>query len=256
MGADSRQGLDDGAVFITVIQNGTSEVKKLSGPGGTMRVAVGRPGRRSAIWRIWAPSNKPNVYVKNSDVWELKLSLHGEQDGRSHWHYAFERAEQAIEHTGSSKRWLDDWDRPEPISPGWTPAFRVQIPGAYMTNVPGDVPLEDVLWVTAPSDEESISIWIFIASPTAAEHGFLVDATPLGGFSLTSGEAVVVMAALNTLTDEEWSLIRRAHEAILQDPADFDFGTDGAQRAGVLMQNDQSGLRTLLEVAPYPEPPQ
>jgi hypothetical protein len=64
------------------------------------------------------------------------------------------------------------------------------------------------------------------------------------------------MAALNTLTDEEWSLIRRAHEAILQDPADFDFGTDGAQRAGVLMQNDQSGLRTLLEVAPYPEPPQ
>ncbi len=32
--------------------------------------------------------------------------------------------------------------------------------------------------------------------------------------------------------------------------------TDGAQRAGVLMENDQSGLRTLLEVAPYPEPPQ
>jgi hypothetical protein len=45
------------------------------------------------------------------------------------------------------------------------------------------------------------------------------------------------MAALNTLTDEEWSLIRRAHDSILQiDPADFDFGTDGAQRAGVLME--------------------
>jgi hypothetical protein len=179
-----------GAVSITVIQDGRSQVKKLVSPGGTMRVAVGGPGRRSGIWRIWAPSNKPEVYVKSSDVGELKLSLHGEQDGRSHWHYAFERAEQAIKHTGSPKRWLDDWDRPEPISPGWTPAFRVQIPGAYMTNVPGDVPPEDVLWVTAPSDDESISIWIFIASPTPAEQAFLVDATPLGGFSLTSGEAV------------------------------------------------------------------
>ena len=86
MEADSRQGLDDGAVSITVIQDGRSQVKKLVGPGGTMRVAVGRPGRRSGIWRIWAPSNKPEVYVKSSDVGELKLSLHGEQDGRSHWH--------------------------------------------------------------------------------------------------------------------------------------------------------------------------
>jgi hypothetical protein len=124
-----------------------------------------------------------------------------------------------------------------------------------MTNVPSDVPPEDVLWVPAPSNDQSISIWIFIASPTPPEQAFQVDATPLGAFSLTSGEAVVVMTALNTLTDEEWSLIRRAHDSIL-DPADFDFGTDGAQRAGVLMKNDQSGLRTLLEVAPYPEPPQ
>jgi len=87
--------------------------------------------------------------------------------------------------------------------------------------------------VTAPSDDESISIWIFVASPTPAEQAFLVDATPIGGFSLTSGEAVVVMAALNTLTDEEWSLIRRAHDSILQiDPADVDFGADGPQMSG------------------------
>jgi hypothetical protein len=56
------------------------------------------------------------------------------------------------------------------------------------------------------------------------------------------------MAGLNTLTNEERSEIRRAHNSVLQiDPADF--GTDGALRAGVLMHNDQSGLRTLLEVA-------
>jgi hypothetical protein len=91
-----------------------------------------------------------------------------------------------------------------------------------MPNVPGDVPPEDVLWVTATSDDESISIWIFIASPTPAEQPFQVDATPLRVFSLTSGEAVVVMAALNTLTEEEWSEIRRAHDSVLQiDPADL-----------------------------------
>jgi hypothetical protein len=83
--------------------------------------------------------------------------------------------------SGAHKPWLDP-SVPRPDT-------------GCLTNVPGDVPPEDVLWVTAPSDDESISIWIFIASPTPAEQAFLVDATPLGGFSLTSGEAVVVMAA-------------------------------------------------------------
>ena len=210
-----------------------------------MRVAVGRPGRRSAVWRIWSPSNKPEVYVKSSDVGELKLSLHGEQEGRSQWHYAFERAEQAIAHTGSPKKWIDHWDRPEPISPGWTPAFRILIPGAYMTNLPGDVPpTKDVLWVTAPEQDQLISIGIFIGSPTPAEQSLVINATPLGAFGLTSGEAVVVVAALHTLTDDNWALVREARDTILRnEPADFDFGTDGTQRAGVLMADNQSGSR-------------
>jgi len=33
------------------------------GPGGTIRIAVGRPGFHSGVWRVWAGRSQSDVYV-------------------------------------------------------------------------------------------------------------------------------------------------------------------------------------------------
>ena len=126
--------------------------------------------------------------------------------------------------------------------------------GCLHDNLPGDIQhTEGVLWLGAPSPDEAIMIAIMIGSPTIGEAMLEVDGTPLGAFYLTSDEVVMVMAALRTLTDDQWTLLHQAHDSILKTPDDF--GAERAQRGGILMADNQTGLRTLLEIAPYPEPP-
>jgi hypothetical protein len=36
---------------------------EVSGPGGRIRVAVGRAGRRASVWRVWANERKPDVFI-------------------------------------------------------------------------------------------------------------------------------------------------------------------------------------------------
>ena len=54
--------------------------------GGALRVAVGEPGRRSEVWRIWANRTQADVYIGARALAGIqKYSLHTSGD----WRYAF-----------------------------------------------------------------------------------------------------------------------------------------------------------------------
>jgi hypothetical protein len=55
-------------------------------PNKPIRFAVGQPGERSTVWRLWANSNKSDVYLgsrKSADI--FKISLHESEDWRQQW---------------------------------------------------------------------------------------------------------------------------------------------------------------------------
>jgi hypothetical protein len=67
-------------------EHGNSEDVVLPGPGGTIRVVVGEPGRQSGVWRIWAPPTKFDVYIGvRAILGYQKWSLYETGDWRHAW---------------------------------------------------------------------------------------------------------------------------------------------------------------------------
>ena len=65
---------------------GESETVELDGPGGTIRVVVGEPGRQSGVWRIWATRNTSDAYIGvRAILGYQKWSLHESGDWRCQW---------------------------------------------------------------------------------------------------------------------------------------------------------------------------
>jgi hypothetical protein len=96
----------------------------LAGSGGTLRVAVGMPGRRSGVWRIWANRSKSDVYVAARSIAGIqKFSLHESGDWRHQW----VTPQQAEEFTADRNRVMDRWPRPPDGPGGWTKALSIWV---------------------------------------------------------------------------------------------------------------------------------
>jgi hypothetical protein len=106
---------------------GKREQHQLPGPGGTVRVASGRPGRRSGVWRIWANPSTSDIYIAARPIAGVeKVSLHQTGDWRVQWVIDREPGRRMAEQTGS--RILDQWQRPPESAPGWTKGLSIWVP--------------------------------------------------------------------------------------------------------------------------------
>lgn len=140
--------------------HGLEERLEVSGPGGTVRVAVGRPGHSSGVWRIWATATKSDVYVAaRALAGTLKFSLHESGDWRHQW----VTKARALTFGGTEDRLLDRWERPPSGPSGWTRGLTIWIPGEDVTdNRDPERMHADVEWLPAPpprADTESMSSW-------------------------------------------------------------------------------------------------
>src|SRR6266550_771493 len=130
---------------------GSREQHTVDGPGDPIRVAVGRPGRRSAVWNIMANKNKSDIYVAARSVARVqKVSLHESGDWRVQWVDSSEAGRRMAELTGS--RIQDQWRRPAETSPGWTKVLSIWIPDGEVVDMPNDYQTEEgVIWVPPPA---------------------------------------------------------------------------------------------------------
>ena len=84
----------------------------LPGPGGTIRVVVGEPGKRSSVWRIWANKNTFDVYVAVRAIAGVqKWSLHETGD----WRYQFIDDEKVAKFSDRDSRVIDHWEKPAEV---------------------------------------------------------------------------------------------------------------------------------------------
>ena len=173
--------------------HGQQDSVEVHGPGGTIRVAVGRPGHRSSVWRIWANQNKSDVFVAARVLaGTQKFSLHESGDWRNQW----VTKEKAQRFTSKENRVLDQWPRPPARPGGWTTGLTIWVPSDDLLDITDDKQsLAGVDWIPEPPPDSAIGIHVVVAEP---DRGFVTlrAAAPMDGFRLADGRVVLVVVSV------------------------------------------------------------
>lgn len=177
-----------------------------------MRLAVGEPGRRSSVWRIWAHRNASDVYIGTPRTAAFhKISLHESGD----WRYQLIGSLDEVtdipavgwttlegELTG---RVLGSWRRPQSMVNGWIDAMRIVVPTSEVVahpltyDEPGEV--SRTRWMEPPPAGFAADIRFFIVQPGKGPFGLNDALVQEGGFAfwggmaLPSGEVLVVISS-------------------------------------------------------------
>jgi hypothetical protein len=232
--------LDDG--------HGNRDDIVLTGPGGTIRAAVGEPGCHSGIWRIWANKNTSDVYIAIRNIAGYqKWSLHESGD----WRYQWVTVEQAQEHAQTSDRVIDSWAQPPELGgSGMTKGFTIKVRHQDLVplpDIPGSLPAE-VFWVPAPPEGHAMGMHVAIMRPDGPQIE-LQDAVPFAGFTLSDGRAVLLIASRQPVTDAQNQMIEDAvAEALARAPAHVDLRAAPAPRMSA-HGDDVDGVKRVWDIA-------
>lgn len=229
-------------------EHGNSENVVLPGPGGTIRVVVGEPGRQSGSWRIGAPPTKFDVYIGvRAILGYQKWSLHESGD----WRHAWLTDERAAEFGKTDNRTIDQWRRPEEIGEtGWIKGFSIRVRHQDLVDVPDPekVPAGAV-WIPSPPEGHLVSLHVVIARPDRWEIA-LTGLLPVDGFTLVDGRAVLLVVSVDRVTDEQNQMIetKLAEAMKLAAEQGVDLAAAVAPRAALSGHNAE-GDRLVWDVA-------
>jgi hypothetical protein len=127
-----------------------------------MRFTVrNQSGQRAATWKCWSQAGKEDVYLGCRELGgALKTSLH--ESGRWHTAYfeGFFEGSVPEEHRTERGRFIDQWQRPEPIAPGVTLAYRIVTPWSSVTAP--DEESGSLVSVPAPPEGRAIEFDVFL----------------------------------------------------------------------------------------------
>lgn len=226
-----------------------------------IRFTVGEPGRRSTVWRVWAPPGKDDVYIASrQSVGIFKISLHESGDWRCQWvKHDHEDVTYHVFRKGADPdgRIIAQWQRPPPIAAGWTEALSIWVPGDDILAVPGDGELPDELqWITAPDSGEAAEFRFWFVQPrkgsfdlTAVFRKEKNSPSVVNGFRLASGEVLLVLAAVCQLDDQRLrtlTKVRRLARACIE--PSFDMSPATGPRTAVL-ETEEDGHANVWDLS-------
>ncbi|ORW86900.1 hypothetical protein AWB92_24760 [Mycobacterium sp. IEC1808] len=221
----------------------------LPGPGGTVRVVVGEPGKQSGTWRIWSPPTKFDVYVGvRAILGYQKWSLHETGD----WRFQWINDEKAAEFgDGSGNRVIDQWERPAEVGEtGMTRGLAIRVRHQDLVEVanPQKVPA-DAIWVPAPPEGHMVGLHVVVARPSQQPIG-LTNLMPVAGYGLVGGLAMLLFASVDPVTDENNQTIATAlTEAIGRARVRGVDLTSAVALRAALGANNSDGERSVWDVA-------
>lgn len=254
---------DGQAVAVRMISAVNGELAAFRLPAAkkktALRFAIGEPGRRSTIWRVWPGHPKNDVYLasrKTAGI--MKISLHESGDWRMQFINPSETGTvrwQSLSGDEPEGRILHRWRRPAAVE-GWTRALSIWVPYEDLVEVPGEgEPWEDVQWLTPPPPGAAVEVVIYLveAGAAALEHTSVVQApdgmfTLINGFQLPGGEVVLAVAVTGELGHLGEPVSRLRAQAKTAAPEDFDRSPGLGPRHAVITV-DEDGHRNLWDLA-------
>ena len=229
--------------------DGNAENIVLPGPGGTIRVVVGEPGKQSGAWRIWAPANKSDVYIGlRAILGDEKWSLHESGDWRHQW----VTDEKASEFGTTDSRIKDQWQQPDEVgATGWTRGFAIRVRHQDLVEVadPEKVPA-GALWIPSRPAERQLSGARGDRPPGFGGEIALPASVPLGGFTLLTGGAALLLVSVEQVEDKHNQMIAAALTQGIRQAREngVDLAAAVAPRAALSGYNTQ-GERGVWDVA-------
>lgn len=130
-----------------------------------VRFAVGTPeGPQSAIWRLWVPHGKSDVYLAaRSLAGSLKVSLHVS----GQWQHSFTSPGIAARFNKPTRH-IERWTRPPGLGPGVTLAYRIIVPWSSATLRRADgKDMPETVWVPQPPEGHLVEFQIWFTGPSA-----------------------------------------------------------------------------------------
>lgn len=228
-----------------------------AGDKSAIRFAVGEPGRRSTIWRLWAPPNKDDVYLASRRTADIfKVSLHESGDYRMQWSTLDRKNPNVVTHENSAgSRIMAQWQRQPPSMSGWQEALGLWVPTADVVEVPRDSEKYlDVQWLPAAPIGGVVQFRILIIEPMSAVYDIskLLESgvfSFINGFRLAGGRVLLLVAVTGPLTRSQAQRLRmiRAH-AKRSLPASFDRSPAMGPHS-LLIDAEPDGLRMLWDLA-------
>jgi hypothetical protein len=167
-----------------------------------IRFGVGDGQRRAATWKCWALEGpgRNDVYLACRELrGALKASLH--KSGQ--WHVAFD--EQFLERNAVREEWptrfMETWQRPAELAPGFTLAFRIVTPFATVNATPSPAGDEGVMWISPPPPGQVIETAVIITSADTLTSGWpgkrSMATSLVGRFQIDNGDSVWVVSRVD-----------------------------------------------------------
>lgn len=230
--------------------NGQADSVDLQQPGGTVRVAVGEPGRRSSIWKIFIPKKKDDVYVMARTIGGIqKFSLHASGHFRYGW--TMEGAKEFGLDPTVTDRVVDRWERRMPDANGWTHTLSIFVPAEDVTALPDDSDHLEALWVPSPPAGRVAALHLaFVApdNPPVTLQGMV----PLAALRLPeSGEALLLLAGQSDGSEFEGMLSQARGQALRALQIIGRDRDEPGLRMGVF-GNSENGVRWVFDLAAAP----
>ena len=178
---------------------GLREDVVLEGTGGTIRCAIGEPGRQSGVWRIWANKSTSDVYIAARPTAGVqKFSLHESGDWRLQW----VNAEHAERYTARLTASFSA-GRGQPRASAGGPrrsrsGYRDRTSPTFLTTGSRAKGFR----FPDPGLGKAAAFHIVIAK-TDRGHVPVRGAAPFGAFALANGEVAVVLVAYSDLTEDD-----------------------------------------------------
>ncbi|MPZ60483.1 MAG: hypothetical protein GEU93_04135 [Propionibacteriales bacterium] len=216
----------DGAAQLLMAPGESSDVERFpirrAGKKTALRFAVGEPGRRGTIWRLWASRETDDVYLgSRHTAREAKMSLHQSGD----WRFQIvdpERPKTVRLHDFEGTpdgRIIHRWARPKPNAVGWTHAVSIVLPAHHLVTIPDDgVRWDDVRWCPAPRPGAQVEFQVKIVSPDRGVVSYreLIESggrlAVMDALQLASGDVAIVLALTVVTTEDEAAEIARYEE--------------------------------------------
>lgn len=236
---------------------------QVAGPKRPIKFAVGSPGNRSGLRRVWSLRDKDDVYVMPLSIEGFtKISLHESGDWRHQ--VLYERMTHPnlhfVQMPDPTSRVLEQWSQPSPTAEGWTDALAILVPSEDVIPVPDDhhKPKDVQHWASKAPQGQISEFRISLVSESAPalmtgwEDWRTNPLTIVGAYRTSNGLTVLVTHHRTKMTSSQRQVIERLRAEMSQNlPADFDTSARSGPRM-IGSATDPEGCHIYLDLALFP----